>query len=113
GRGMGGGSSWSRQDPPADSAAAHKAWEAAKTMITDPSYRLILLDELSIVLRYDYLPIDEVVAALLAKPRNLHIVVTGRNARPELVEAADLVTEMTLVKHPFRSGVKAQIGIEF
>ena len=82
-------------------------------MITDPSYRLILLDELNIVLRYDYLPIDEVVAALLAKPRNLHIVVTGRNVRPELVEAADLVTEMTLVKHPFRSGVKAQIGIEF
>jgi cob(I)alamin adenosyltransferase len=112
-RAMGEGFSWDTQDRARDIAAAHKAWEAAKTMITDPSYRLILLDELNIVLRYDYLPIDEVVAALLAKPRNLHIVVTGRNARPELVEAADLVTEMTLVKHPFRSGVKAQIGIEF
>jgi cob(I)alamin adenosyltransferase len=112
-RAMGEGFTWDTQDRARDIAAAHKAWEAAKTMITDPSYRLILLDELSIVLRYDYLPIDEVVAALLAKPRNLHVVVTGRNARPELVEAADLVTEMTLVKHPFRSGVKAQIGIEF
>ena len=112
-RAMGEGFTWDTQDRARDIAAAHKAWEAAKTMITDPSYRLILLDELSIVLRYDYLPIDEVVAALLSKPRNLHIVVTGRNARPELVEAADLVTEMTLVKHPFRSGVKAQIGIEF
>ena len=112
-RAMGEGFTWDTQDRARDIAAAHKAWEAAKTMITDPSYRLILLDELNIVLRYYYLPIDEVVAALLAKPRNLHIVVTGRNARPELVEAADLVTEMTLVKHPFRSGVKAQIGIEF
>jgi len=112
-RAMGEGFTWDTQDRARDIAAAHKAWEAAKTMITDPSYRLILLDELNIVLRYDYLPIDEVVAALLAKPRNLHIVVTGRNVRPELVEAADLVTEMTLVKHPFRSGVKAQIGIEF
>ena len=112
-RAMGEGFTWDTQDRARDIAAAHKAWEAAKTMITDPSYRLILLDELNIVLRYDYLPIDEVVAAFLAKPRNLHIVVTGRNARPELVEAADLVTEMTLVKHPFRSGIKAQIGIEF
>ena len=82
-------------------------------MIADPSYRLVLLDELNIVLRYDYLPADEVVETLKAKPDDLHIVVTGRNARPELIEAADLVTEMTLVKHPFRSGVKAQIGIEF
>jgi len=112
-RAMGEGFTWDTQDRARDIAAAHKAWETAKTMITDPSYRLILLDELNIVLRYDYLPIDEVVAGLLAKPRNLHIVVTGRNVRPELVEAADLVTEMTLVKHPFRSGVKAQIGIEF
>jgi len=82
-------------------------------MIADPAYRLVLLDELNIVLRYDYLPLDAVVATLKAKPDDLHIVVTGRNARPELVEAADLVTEMTLVKHPFRSGVRAQIGIEF
>ena len=76
-------------------------------MIADPSYRLVLLDELNIVLRYDYLPLDEVVAALKQKPRDLHVVVTGRNAKPELIEAADLVTEMTLVKHPFRAGVKA------
>jgi cob(I)alamin adenosyltransferase len=75
--------------------------------------RLVLLDELNIVLRYDYLALDEIVAVLRAKPRDLHVIVTGRNARPELIEAADLVTEMTLVKHPFRAGVKAQPGIEF
>ncbi len=82
-------------------------------MIADRSYSLVLLDELNIVLRYDYLPLDEVLAALRAKPRDLHVVVTGRNAKPELIELADLVTEMTLVKHPFRAGVKAQKGIEF
>ena len=91
----------------------HTGKGKGKSMIADPSYRLVLLDELNIVLRYDYLPLDEVVATLKAKPSDLHIVVTGRNARPELIEAADLVTEMTLVKHPFRNGVKAQIGIEF
>ncbi len=112
-RAMGEGFTWDTQDRAPDIAAACKAWATAKAMIADPSYRLVLLDELNIVLRYDYLPLDEVVAALRAKPRDLHIVVTGRNARPELVEAADLVTEMTLVKHPFRTGVKAQIGIEF
>jgi cob(I)alamin adenosyltransferase len=112
-RAMGEGFTWDTQDRARDIAAAHKAWQTAKAMIADPSYRLVLLDELNIVLRYDYLPLDEVVATLQAKPNGLHIVVTGRNARPELVEAADLVTEMTLVKHPFRSGVKAQIGIEF
>jgi cob(I)alamin adenosyltransferase len=112
-RAMGEGFTWDTQDRARDIAAARKAWEAATAMITDSSYRLVLLDELNIVLRYDYLPLGEVVAALKAKPDDLHIVVTGRNARPELVEAADLVTEMTLVKHPFRTGVKAQIGIEF
>ena len=112
-RAMGEGFTWDTQDRARDTAAARKAWETAKAMIADPSYRLVLLDELNIVLRYDYLPLDEVVAVLLDKPCDLHIVVTGRNARPELIEAADLVTEMTLVKHPFRSGVKAQIGIEF
>ena len=85
----------------------------AQAMLADPSYRLVLLDELNIVLRYGYLPVDEVVAALQAKPRDLHVVVTGRNAPPALIEAADLVTEMSLVKHPFRAGVKAQPGIEF
>ena len=82
-------------------------------MIADPSLRLVLLDELNIVLRYDYLPLEEVLGTLRAKPRDLHVVVTGRNAKPELIEIADLVTEMTMVKHPFRSGVKAQAGIEF
>ena len=112
-RAMGEGFTWDTQDRARDIAATRKAWETAKAMIADRSYRLVLLDELNIVLRYDYLALDEIVATLKAKPRDLHIVVTGRNARPELVEAADLVTEMTLVKHPFRSGVKAQIGIEF
>ena len=112
-RAMGEGFTWDTQDRARDIAAAHSAWEMAQAMISDPSYRLVLLDELNIVLRYDYLPIGEVVTVLKAKPRDLHIIVTGRNARPELVEAADLVTEMTLVKHPFRAGVKAQPGIEF
>ncbi len=85
----------------------------AKTMIADPAYSLVLLDELNIVLRYDYLPLVEVIETLKGKRRDLHVVVTGRNAKPELIEIADLVTEMTLVKHPFRSGVKAQKGIEF
>ena len=112
-RAMGEGFTWDTQDRARDIAAALKAWEAAKAMIADPSYRLVLLDELNIVLRYDYLAVAQVIAALRAKPDDLHVVVTGRNAKPELIEAADLVTEMTLVKHPFRSGVKAQIGIEF
>ena len=78
-----------------------------------PAYDLVLLDELNIVLRYDYLPLDEVVTFVADRPEDLHIVVTGRNAKDPLIEAADLVTEMTMVKHPFRSGVKAQQGIEF
>jgi cob(I)alamin adenosyltransferase len=112
-RAMGEGFTWDTQDRARDIAAARAAWDAAKALIADPGYRLILLDELNIVLRYDYLPIEEVVETLKAKPRDLHVVVTGRNAKPELIEIADLVTEMTLVKHPFRGGVKAQAGIEF
>jgi cob(I)alamin adenosyltransferase len=112
-RAMGEGFTWDTQDRARDIAAARAAWEVATQMIADPSYRLVLLDELNIVLRYGYLPVAEVMAELKAKPRDLHIVVTGRNAPAELVEAADLVTEMTLVKHPFRAGVKAQPGIEF
>jgi cob(I)alamin adenosyltransferase len=112
-RAMGEGFTWDTQDRARDIAAAQRAWGMAKAMIADPSYRLVLLDELNIVLRYDYLSIDQVVTVLKQKPRDLHIVVTGRNAKPELIEAADLVTEMTLVKHPFRAGVKAQQGIEF
>ena len=111
-RAMGEGFTWETQDRARDIAAARAAWDHAKAMIADPGFRLVLLDELNIVLRYDYLPVAEVVETLRAKPRDLHVVVTGRNAKPELIEIADLVTEMTLVKHPFRSGVKAQAGIE-
>jgi cob(I)alamin adenosyltransferase len=112
-RAMGEGFTWDTQDRTRDITAARAAWDLATGMIGDPSYRLVLLDELNIVLRYGYLPLDEVMAALRAKSRDLHIIVTGRNAPAELIEAADLVTEMALVKHPFRAGVKAQAGIEF
>jgi cob(I)alamin adenosyltransferase len=112
-RTMGGGFTWETQDRAADVAAARAAGEEAKALMADPEIHLLLLDELNIVLRYDYLPIDEVVETLKARRPDLHVVVTGRNAKPELIEAADLVTEMTMVKHPFRSGVKAQMGVEF
>ena len=112
-RAMGEGFTWDTQDRQRDLAAAARAWETAKEMMADPSYRMVILDELNIVLRYDYLPVEEVLEALKSKPRNLHVVVTGRNAKEELIEAADLVTEMAQVKHPFRSGVKAQVGVEF
>jgi cob(I)alamin adenosyltransferase len=110
---MGGGFTWETQDRARDIAAARVAWEQAKAMIADPAYKLILLDELNIVLRYDNLPLAEIVETLKARRPDLHVIVTGRNAKPELIEAADLVTEMTMVKHPFRSGVRAQAGIEF
>lgn len=110
---LGEGFTWNTADRERDIAAARAAFDEARRMIADPSYGLVILDELNIVLRYDYLALDEVLAVLRAKPQNLHVVVTGRNAKPELIELADLVTEMTLVKHPFRSGVKAQKGIEF
>jgi cob(I)alamin adenosyltransferase len=110
---MGMGFTWETQDRARDIAAARAAWEAAKALMADPAYKLLLLDELNIVLRYDYLPIAEIVETLVARRPDLHVIVTGRNAKPELIEAADLVTEMTMVKHPFRSGVKAQAGIEF
>ena len=110
---MGEGFTWEIQDRERDVAAAQRAWEAGKEMIADPSYKLVLLDELNIVMRYDYLPLDEVIATLRDKPRDLHVVVTGRNAKDELIEIADLVTDMTQIKHPFRGGVKAQAGIEF
>lgn len=112
-RAMGEGFTWETQDRVRDIAAARAAWEVAKEMLADPSYRLLLLDEINIVLRYDYLPVTEVIETLRSKPRDLHVVLTGRNAKPELIEIADLVTEMKLVKHPFRAGVKAQAGIEF
>jgi cob(I)alamin adenosyltransferase len=110
---LGEGFTWDTQDRQRDIAAARAAWEASKRMIADPKYKLVILDELNIVLRYDYLALDDVLAVLRDKPRDLHLVITGRNAKPELIELADLVTEMTMVKHPFRAGVKAQPGIEF
>jgi cob(I)alamin adenosyltransferase len=111
---MGEGFTWDTQDRERDIAAARKGWERAKALIRDDRHRLVMLDELNIVLRYDYLPIAEIVDFLQAeKPADKHVVITGRNAKPELIEIADLVTEMTLVKHPFRVGVKAQKGIEF
>ena len=112
-RAMGEGFSWETQDRQRDLAAARQAWDAAKELMADPSYKMIILDELNIVLRYDNLPMDEVVETLRNKPRDLHVVVTGRNAKEALIEAADLVTEMEMIKHPFRAGVKAQAGIEF
>ena len=110
---LGEGFTWETQDRARDIAAAEAAWAAAEAMIADPTYRLVLLDELNIALRYDYLPIETVVAKLAQRRPGLHVIVTGRNARDELIAAADLVTEMTLIKHPFRDGVKAQPGIEF
>ncbi len=108
------GFTWETQDRDRDVAAARNGWEIAKAQILDPTIRFVLLDEINIALRYDYLDIDEVVDFLLTqKPPMTHVCLTGRNAKPELIEAADLVTEMTLVKHPFRDGVKAQKGVEF
>ncbi|HTN61691.1 MAG TPA: cob(I)yrinic acid a,c-diamide adenosyltransferase [Devosia sp.] len=110
---MGEGFTWETQDRQRDLAAARAAWEQAKALIMDESYKLVLLDELNICLRYDYLPIAEVVEFLKNKPHDTHVIVTGRNAKDELIEIADLVTEMTEIKHHFRAGVKAQAGIEF
>jgi cob(I)alamin adenosyltransferase len=110
---MGEGFTWDTQDRARDIATARTAWDEVVRMIADPGYDMVLADELNIVLRYDYLPVDEVLAVLTARPAMKHVVVTGRNAPEALIEAADLVTEMALVKHPFRAGVKAQPGIEF
>ena len=110
---MGEGFTWDTQDRARDIAVARTAWEEVKRMIADPAYDMVLADELNIILRYDYLPLDEVLTVLTERPAGKHVIVTGRNAPEALIEAADLVTEMTLVKHPFRSGVKAQPGIEF
>ena len=108
------GFTWETQDRERDIAAAQNGWRIAREQILDPDIQFVLLDEINIALRYDYLDIDEVVNFLLTeKPQMTHVCLTGRNAKPELIEAADLVTEMNLVKHPFRDGVKAQKGIEF
>ncbi len=110
---MGEGFTWNTADRERDIRAARAAFAEARRMLADPAFALVILDELNIVLRNDYLPLGEVLDALAARPAGQHAVVTGRNAKPELIDRADLVTEMTLVKHPFRQGVKAQKGIEF
>ncbi len=110
---MGEGFTWETQDIARDIAAAERAWGKAVELMDDPSFSLVILDELNIALRYDCLPRDQVIATLKERRPDLHVIVTGRNAKPELIEAADLVTDMTLVKHHFAAGVKAQPGIEF
>jgi len=110
---MGEGFTWDTQDRGRDIAAAQAALNEVRRMIADPAYHMVLADELNIALRYEYLPLDEVLAVLTTRDEMKHVIVTGRNAPEALIEAADLVTEMTMVKHPFRSGVKAQKGIEF
>jgi cob(I)alamin adenosyltransferase len=110
---MGEGFTWETQDRARDIAAATRAWDKARELMADKSIRLIVLDELSIALRYDYLPLADVLATLRERRSDLNVVVTGRNAKPELIEIADLVTEMGLIKHHFAAGVRAQAGIEF
>lgn len=110
---MGEGFTWDTQDRTRDIAVARTAWDEVKRMIADPSYGMVIADELNIVLRYDYLPVEEVLEVLAAKREMTHVVITGRNAPQSLMDVADLVTDMALVKHPFRNGVKAQAGIEF
>ena len=111
---MGEGFTWETQDRARDVAAASDAWEKAKELIRDERNSMVLLDEINIALRYDYIDINDVVAFLKAeKPEMTHVVLTGRNAKDELIEIADLVTEMELIKHPFRSGIKGQAGVEF
>ena len=112
-RAMGEGFTWETQDRERDVAACRIAWETALAMMANREFGLVVLDELNIALRYDYLPLDEVIAGLAGRPENLHVVVTGRNAKAPLIDAADLVTEMTLVKHHFKAGVKSQEGIEY
>ena len=108
------GFTWETQDRARDVAAAEAGWAKAKELILNPDIQFVMLDEINIALRYDYLDIDEVVEFLLTqKPQMTHVLLTGRNAKPELIEAADLVTEMSLIKHPFRDGIKAQVGVEF
>ena len=110
---LGEGYTWETQDRERDAAVAGKAWEQARALIEDPRYQIVVLDELSIVLKYGYAPLGEVLDTLRHKREDLHVIITGRNAKEELVELADLVTEMKLIKHPYKSGIKAQKGIEY
>jgi cob(I)alamin adenosyltransferase len=110
---MGDGFTWNTQDRERDTASARRAWDRAVALLRDPSFDLVILDELNVVIKHGYMPLDEVLDELRRKREMLHVVVTGRNARDELIDLADLVTEMKLVKHPYRSGIKAQKGVEF
>lgn len=110
---VGDGFTWETQDREADMRNASRAFDEAASMLRDPSFHMVILDELNIALRYDYLPLDTVMDVLASRHPACHAVVTGRNAKPEMLAAADLATEMTLLKHPFREGIKAQIGVEF
>ena len=110
---MGEGFTWETQDRQRDINAARIAWDKAKELIMDDEHQMVLCDELNIVLRYDYLPIEEIIEVLKNKPEMKHVIITGRNAKEELIDFADLVTDMTMIKHPFRGGVKAQVGIEY
>ena len=112
-RAMGEGFTWETQDRARDVEAAARAWELAAAMLADPTFAMVILDEINVALRYDYLALETVLTAIRARPEGQHVVLTGRNALPALIEAADLVTEMTMVKHPFRDGIKAQKGVEF
>ncbi len=110
---MGEGFTWETQDRARDIAAAERAFFVTRQLREDPTYRMVVLDEINVVLRYGYLELAPLMAAIGARPQDMHVVLTGRNAPDELIAAADLVTEMTLVKHPFRAGIKAQPGVEF
>jgi cob(I)alamin adenosyltransferase len=110
---MGDGFTWNTQDREQDIASARRAWEKAVSLLRDESFGMVILDELNIVLKYDYLPLEEVLAELRRKRPMLHVVITGRNAKDELLEMADLVTEMKLIKHPYKEGVKPQRGVEY
>ncbi|MEO5372738.1 MAG: cob(I)yrinic acid a,c-diamide adenosyltransferase [Alphaproteobacteria bacterium] len=112
-RAMGEGFSWETQDRARDRAAAARAWDAAAGLLADPGYRMVVLDELNVALRQGHVETAPVLAALAARPAGQHVVITGRHAPEDLIAAADLVTEMTLVKHPFRAGIKAQAGVEY
>lgn len=112
-RAMGEGFTWETQDRARDMAAAARAWELAAAMLADPDYKMVILDEINVALRYEYLDLETVLTAIRARPEGQHAVLTGRNALAPVIEAADLVTEMTMVKHPFRDGIKAQAGVEF
>ena len=110
---LGDGFTWNTQNREQDIATARRTWEQAVTLLRDPSFDMVILDELNIVLRYDYLPLEEVLEELRSKREMLHVVITGRNAKEELMDLADLVTEMRLIKHPYKAGIKAQRGVEF